>query len=469
MRDIGPCKKHIKVTVDRADIDEKLNEKYSELVGEANVAGFRPGKTPRRIIERRYRKEVGGQVKTEVLLASLEQLSKDFDVAPLGAPNLDPTKILLPDDGPMVYEFEVEVRPAFDLPDYKGLKIRRPVRTFTEEDVDREERRLLEPHGQIAPKQAPAGGEPTAEDGDVVIADMVVRVGDRVLGEISEGKFRVGPKLAFKDAVAPKFGEQIRGAKAGETRQVDVELSDAAASLRGETVYANFTVKDVKTIILPEKTHELMHEFGVHSAEQFREKVRLILEYRLAYEQRELALEQVLSTITAAASWELPPDLLARQAKQALARKVIEMRGAGISEDEIKSRSRLLQQDTLRSTAQGLKEHFVLQKIAEAEKIDINEDDVNAEIDRMASQSNESPRRIRARLEKEDMLEALTAQLIERKALDLILEHAVYEDVVPDRPAHAAVATIEEQAVRGEMHDPTTQPASETPPPAQSE
>src|SRR6202041_234764 len=128
----------------------------------------------------------------------------------------------------------------------------------------------------------------------------------------------------------------------------------------------------------------LMHEFGVHSAEQFREKVHLILEYRLAYAQRELALEQVLSTITAAASWELPPDLLARQAKQALARKVIEMRGAGISEDEIKSRSRLLQQDTLRSTAQGLKEHFVLQKIAEAEKIDVNEDDIVAEIDRLA-------------------------------------------------------------------------------------
>ena len=82
IRDVGPCKKHIKVTVAREDIDGRLGEKYSELVSDANVAGFRPGKAPRRIIERRYQREVGDQVKTEVLLASLQQLAEDHDIAP---------------------------------------------------------------------------------------------------------------------------------------------------------------------------------------------------------------------------------------------------------------------------------------------------------------------------------------------------------------------------------------------------
>src|SRR5690349_1731849 len=76
MRDVGPCKKHIKVTVERGDIDARLGEKFSELVADANVAGFRPGKAPRKIIERRFQKDVGHQVKTEVLLASLEQLAE---------------------------------------------------------------------------------------------------------------------------------------------------------------------------------------------------------------------------------------------------------------------------------------------------------------------------------------------------------------------------------------------------------
>src|SRR6516162_8766286 len=74
IRDVGPCKKHIKVTVERKDIDERFGDKFSELVHDANVAGFRPGKAPRKIIERRYQKEVGDQVKSEVLLASLQQL-----------------------------------------------------------------------------------------------------------------------------------------------------------------------------------------------------------------------------------------------------------------------------------------------------------------------------------------------------------------------------------------------------------
>src|SRR6516225_4108099 len=71
MKDIGPCKKHIKVTIDHADIDSRLNEKFSKLVVDSNVAGFRPGKAPRKIIERRFHKEVGDEVKAELLLASL--------------------------------------------------------------------------------------------------------------------------------------------------------------------------------------------------------------------------------------------------------------------------------------------------------------------------------------------------------------------------------------------------------------
>src|SRR5580704_14101480 len=113
MQDIGPCKKHIKVTVNRADIDKLLNEKFSELVKDATVPGFRPGKAPRKVITRRYHKEVTDQVRGQLLLASLEQLAEEHDVAPLSAPNIDPTKIEIPKEGPFVYEFEVEVRPQF--------------------------------------------------------------------------------------------------------------------------------------------------------------------------------------------------------------------------------------------------------------------------------------------------------------------------------------------------------------------
>ncbi|HMF20197.1 MAG TPA: trigger factor, partial [Gemmataceae bacterium] len=214
-------------------------------------------------------------------------------------------------------------------------------------------------------------------------------------------------------------------------------------------------------------THEFLHTFGVHSAEQLNEKVRGLLESRLEYQQRQSARDQVLAQIAASATWELPNDLLGRQARKAMARKVMEMREAGMSDEEIQGRQRLLQQDIMRSTALALKEHFVLQKIAEVEKIDVNDDEIDSEIETLADQSNQSPRRVRAQLEKDDLLDTLAAQIIERKTLDLILESAEYEDVPLDQ--ESAVSTVEQQAVEGELRDPTEVPPESTEPAAAEE
>jgi trigger factor len=463
IRDVGPCKKHIKVTIQRDDIDSRLNEKFKELAGgdnPAQIPGFRPGKAPRKLIERRFQTEVGDQVKGEVLLASLEQLADEHDIAPLAPPNLDPFGVALPKEGPLVYEFDVEVRPEFDLPNYKGLKLKRPIKDYGAEDVATEKRRLLAPYAQVVPKP-----EGNAQIGDIIVADVTVREGERLLNEMKEQRIRLEPKLAFKDGVAPRFGEQLKGASAGDKRTVDIDLSTSAAdeSLRGKRVQAEFAVSDVKTLRMPEMTHEFMHNFGVHSEEQLDELIHVLLKRRLDYLQRQSARQQVASHIAATQQWQLPEDLLIRQARKALSRRIMEMQSEGISEEEIRSRQRMLEQDILQTTALSLKEHFVLQKIAEVEKIDVDEADIDDEIERMAEQSDESPRRVRARLEKEDLLEALAAEIIERKALDLILDSAEYEDVPLDQEAGAPVATVETQTVPGEMKDMTTPPPEEKP------
>jgi trigger factor len=459
IKDVGPCKKHIKVTVHRDAIDKRLGEKFSELVVDANVAGFRPGKAPRKLVERRFQKDVSNQVKSEVLLASLEQLAEDHDIAPLSSPNIDPLKIELPPEGPLVYEFEVEVRPQFDLPNYKGLKLRRIVHTFTNDEIEQEERRLLTPYGQIVPKP-----EGNVQPYDILIADVTTRDGERVLSEIKESQFRVNKQLAFKDGIAKKFLEQVQGANPGDTRIVDVALSSQVAdpALQGKTVQATFAVKDVKSVRLPELTHEFLHTFHVHTPEQLRELVHVVLQRRLEYQQRQSIRQQVLERIAAASTWELPEDLLLRQSRRALQRRVMEMKADGIAEDEISSRMRLLQQDVIKSTELALKEHFVLQKIAEVEKIDVSDEDLEEEIDRIAAQNDESPRRVRARLEKEDMLEALAIEMIERKALDLILDSAEYTDVpLGHENEEPAMTTSDQQAVPGEMKDPNAPPPEE--------
>jgi trigger factor len=216
-------------------------------------------------------------------------------------------------------------------------------------------------------------------------------------------------------------------------------------------VQAAFTVKDIKTVRQPELTPELLeNQFGVNNEEQFTELVRSVLDRRLEYSQRQAARAQVLELLAGKAEWELPRDLLRRQARKTMQRKVMEMRSSGLSEDQIKARERLLAQDSLRSTAAALKEHFVLQKIAEVEKMEIEDEDIDNEIERIADQSGESFRKVKARFEKEDLIEALATDLLERKALDLVLQGATYEDYeLTAAEKEPEVATSSAQLVPG--------------------
>ena len=463
IRDAGPCKKHVKVTVNRAQIDERFDEEFTKLTlsDQPQVRGFRPGKAPRKMIEKRYYDTVAEDVKTQVLMASLEQLAEEQSISPLSPPDLNPHAISIPKEGAFIYEFDIEVRPEFDLPSYKGLKLRRPIHAYSDAEKAREKKRLLEPYGQLVPKP---GEPPVVELDDYVSADVTIKLGDRELNKLNEVRFKVEKQLALADGVAEDFGKVMAGAKPGDERTVDITLSQelGVEALRGRKVQAHFSVKDVKTIKSPELTQEMLESvFGVSTPEAFDVFVGVLLERRLEYTQRQSARTQVLELLASTANWDLPQDMLRRQARTTLARRVMEMRNSGMSEDQIRGRQRLLEQDVLRSTASALKEHFVLQKIAEVEKIEIEDQDIDDEIDRIADQGGESPRKVRARMEKEDLMEALATDLLERKALDLILEEATFEEYELEAEAQTdGVSTVQAQAAPEAEHAPAEEAAS---------
>jgi trigger factor len=428
IRDVGPCKKHVKVTVERTAIDTRFDEKINELVhsDSSTINGFRPGKAPRKMIEKRYKKDLYGDLKTELLMASLEQLAEEQQISPLSPPELDPKTIVVPEAGPFVYEFDIEVRPEFDIPPYKGLSIRRPTHDFTDADVAQEMKKFLEPYGQVVPK----GDSATVELDDIITADLTISKDGRELNTVKEVRVKVEKSLALADGVAEDFGKKMKGAKAGDTRTVEILLSQDLnnPALRGQKVQAAFKVQDIKHVHQADLSKTILHNFGVHSKEQFEELMRVRLDRKLEYQQRQVSRSQILDKLANKAEWQLPQDLLQRQARKTLQRRVMEMRNAGMTDDQINARSRILQNDAIQSTAAALKEHFVLQKIAEMEKLEIEDADIDAEIDEIADRTGETPRKVKARMEKDDLIEALATELLERKALDLVLSEATYED-----------------------------------------
>ncbi len=333
--DAGPCKKHIKVSIPRAEVERQFDESIGSVRKEAQVPGFRPGRAPKTLVERRFRKEVSGQVKSTLLMACMEQIDEDYDLNPITQPDIDVDAIELPEDGPMSFEMDVEVQPDFDLPAYKALTVKRPVKEISEADVDAQLRSFLERYAQLVPKF-----EGTAEIGDVITADLTFHKDGVTFNQAKELTFRLQPELRFQDGRIPELAGALVGAKPGDVRETDAEIGSASPdpALRGQTIRVTVQLQDLKSLRLPELNAEFLRDLGFENRDEFRNALRGVLERRVAFQQRQAIRRQIVDQLIGEAPFDLPRDLVARQERSTLRRQVEEMRSAGMSDSEIRAR-----------------------------------------------------------------------------------------------------------------------------------
>jgi trigger factor len=193
---------------------------------------------------------------------------------------------------------------------------------------------------------------------------------------------------------------------------------------------------------LPELDSDLLDELGDFEDEAaFREVVKSQMERQLSYHQNQRIREQILEKLTETADWELPPSMLRKQGAREFERAVLELRRSGFNEEQIRSHEALLRQRSMSSTSTALKEHFVLERIAEENEIEETYEDYEMEISLIAMQTNQNPRRVRAQLEKNNSMDVLRNQIIERKVLALIQENAKVTDV-PHEDSEESIESV---------------------------
>ena len=274
------------------------------------------------------------------------------------------------------------------MPNWKGLSIERPVREFTEADVDERLEMLLTNRGQLVPFSG------AAEPGDYIVCKLTFKNGEQTIVEGKEEEtFRLRPTLSFRDGNIEKFDKQMKGVKAGETRELKAKLTDNAPNeaLRGKTVTAVFhgaRSQEAQAAGAERRIRPLVRLRGRGRSAQGRPRL-LGKPARLpaAAGRR----KQVTAALTAAANWDLPPDLLRRQSRRELERAVLELQRNGFSEAEIRAHENEIRQNSAVSTARALKEHFILERIAEEEKIDAEADDYEHEIALIAGKKAKAP------------------------------------------------------------------------------
>jgi trigger factor len=261
---------------------------------------------------------------------------------------------------------------------------------------------------------------------------------------MEDATLQLKPTLRFPDAELNGFDALLAGARAGDARTATLVISSEAETieLRGEPVTATFHVKEVLTRKLPELTREFLDRMGFEAEEDLETEILSMLNRQTQFEQRQATREQVLEKITESATWDLPEELVRKQVENALYREILEMQQAGFTTAEIRARENEIRQRSISETRKALKQHFVLDKIATEEKIEVTPIDIEAEIQMMAVQRGENPRRMRARLKKSGLMENLEAQIRERKAVDFILKSAQFEDVPMEVPNTDLVETV---------------------------
>ena len=425
VKEVGACERHVVVTVPRDDINRYLDDAYSELMPKAQVAGFRQGRAPRKLVETRFKDEVTNQVKGSLLMDAMGQVTDEQDFSAISEPDFDYEAIQMPDDGPLTFEFSVEVRPDFDMPEWKGLTLEQQSHEYTQEEVEAKTKDLLQRYGEVEDHDGPV-----TED-DVVIVNVTFKDGDEEVSSLSETSVPVRETLSFADGELAEFDKLVLGQSKGDTASGKATLSETLdTDNAGKSYDAEVEITGIKRVNLPELTEEFLENVGgFKSEEDLHEVVKGELERQLQYHQQQGLRQQITGALTESASWELPPALLRRQSQRELQRAILEMQSSGFPEEEIRRQINRIQQNMLGSTERALREHFILERIAEENELEATSEDVEREILVIAMQQETSPRRVRARLEKQGDMDALRNQIVERKAIELITSEADIKEV----------------------------------------
>jgi len=459
------CLREVVVTIPEAEVKRYLKDAYDELVPEAQVPGFRNGRAPRQLVEKQFKERVVEQVKGSLLMDSLSQVTDSQNFSAIGEPDFDYEAINIPDDGDFKFQFQIEVRPEFKTPNWKGIKLTKPVETIGNAEIAESLNRVLSRYATLEATDDPA------EMGDKLLVTATFSNDGKQLSEMDEERVTLENRLSFTDGTCDceDFGKKMTGVKEGESRNLKIKVAEGAAEeeLRGKQIDAQIQVVEVLKQENPELTPQFLEELGdFESEDELKDFVKDSLSRQADYRTQQAVRTSVVELLAGSAKFDLPASLVKKQTQRELERRVLELRRSGFDEDHIRSFVNAARQNAQATTESALREHFILEQIAEEEKVDADESDYETEIALIAQQSDVPTRRVRARLEKQGQMDALRNQIVERKVIEMIVQSAkVTEEKVKNESGdeldefavyHSVLASKDEDVIPEAKYDDST-------------
>ncbi len=429
----GPARKRVTITVPAATVDSYLDGAFAEVTASASLPGFRPGRVPRSMIEKRFGKAILEEARSKLVEKAFGEAAEQHSLKPLTQPELAEGTAMPEITRGNSFEFavELEVVPEFTLPAWEGLAVRKPVIEVTDEHINAELERTSYRLGTPSRITGPF------ERLDRMVGHATVTVQGSTEPILdADGVLTVVP--AEQDGSAgPMLGLMIEGLDAtllgksvGDSVTIETTGPEAheREDIRGKKLSITYVIADAERIT-PATNDEMATKFGAGTVELLREQVKLALEQRRDGEQAAAMREQVVGLLTDAVDFAVPERLSAAQAQRDLARREYDMLHRGMEAAQVERELAAARAETVSASQRRLKTFFILSRLADELGVDVTESELNGRIASIARQRNTRPDKLRGELQKSGAIMELVTSIREAKTADRVVAKATVTDV----------------------------------------
>jgi len=428
VEDLSTVKKVLHIEIPEEVVVSKLDNAYKDLKKNTKVKGFRPGKTPRAVLEGLYKKDVNADVSSKLIQESLIDAIKETDLKIVARPDVEPP--IVDGKGPYKYDAVVEIEPEIETVDFKGLTLKKNIYKVSAEEMDAQLKMLQK---NLAQQKTLEEDRPTRE-GDFVLIDYEGFKDGKPFAETQKTEnftLKIGDGPILKE-----FDEQLIGMRTDETREVKVHFPEDYFNNKVANLKITFNVKlnGIREVVLPAIDDEFAKDLGQYETlKQLKDGIRnnLIKGYEKRSEQE--VQEQIYIALLKKTNFEVPDSWIDHELKSiiketemAFAQHGITLEQRGLTKESLEEKYR----DTAKNQ---VKRHLLLKKIIEQEKLTISDEELENGYKDMAKVFNKPVEEIKNFYEqKENSVESFKVSILEKKTLKLIIENSSQEIVEPE-------------------------------------
>jgi trigger factor len=417
---LAPCHRKVAVTVPVERVQQAFAEKMKEVNEQIVLPGFRKGRAPQRLLQQRFSKHLTDEVRGDLVKAVLEALETEQKLELLGAPEIDVAALDVQRDKPLELEFEVITKPEFETPVYKGLDVTLPAVEISDEEIQAGIDRLRRRQARLEPVD-----DAVVTDGDIVLVDYKAMDGDSVATR-DEGVFYPFGRGVLANFVVEGLDDQLRGGKVGTqaTAEVEVPADDPREDLRGKTLQLTVTVAGVQRYQLPEVDAEFLEQHDYDDVDELKKDVEKSIRRAKSRLRERDAEERLVEQLVAGIEMSLPADYVQRELASWARRKRMGLQVEKVEEEEIAKQVAAGEDEAKETIQKEMRTWFVLERIADAEKIQVTEADLSGALHEIAEAYGHPVEQVLASYRDGGRLQELASQIRQKKARDLIRREA---------------------------------------------